>query len=81
MFFSKKSKLIAINEEECVRVKYRGMPRGLIGDIFPAIMRTLAVECKKNVKPGVDWKQVFERITEVAKEIALAEVGADTHED
>lgn len=81
MFFSKKSKLIAIKKEEYVRVKYRGMSRDLIGDIFPIIMKTLAVECKENAKPGVDWKQAFERITEMAKAVALAEVGADTHED
>ena len=81
MFFSKKSKLIAIREEEHVRVKYRGTSHDLIGDIFLTIMTMLAVECKKNAKPGVDWKQAFERITEMAKEVALAEGGADTHED
>lgn len=81
MFFSKKSKLIAIKEEEYVRVKYRGMSHDLLGDILPMIMKMLAVECKKNAKPGVDWKQAFERVMEMAKEGVLAEVGADTDED
>ena len=81
MFFSKKSKLVAIREEGHVRVKFRGMSHELIGDILPAIMTAVADECKENAKPGIGWKQAFERITEIVKEVALARAGADTHED
>lgn len=74
MFLSKKAKLVVTEEKGHIRARYRGISLEFIGYIFPMVVNLLADACKQHAKPGVDWKQAFERITEVAKEIALAEL-------